>query len=510
MILPVAMLIAWKIWPTPRALLLLLAVGGILSLGLCLYISASKPSTAFFMLPSRAWEMVAGGLVALTARQPPRMAAMRRALELVGLAMISIAILFFGHLVWPDWHALVPVTGTVLVLIAARNNSIFTDWAPLRWIGVRSYSMYLWHWPLVVSLHYIEQQDNAMLSAACITLTFLLGHLSYELVETRMRLPLENMRRSGSSLALLGACLLVVVPGTLIAKMNGFPARVPAEASQMFMAAADHDPLPPDCRAPRHRDQASCSIKDANLRLIVIGDSHAAALLRSVKQALPDSKLKAVAYTMEGCGTMRNLHTRNPSFKCADFIDFALDQEQRAASSVPVLIINRNSLYMEGPNETVTDEDASVPGIFFNTQYATRSAEFYREVRQNMIDTTCTIAAHHPVFLMRPIPEMKVDVPNTLGRAMLIGRAREISVSMDEYQQRHARVWEAQDAARAKCGVTILDPLPYLCRDGHCDAVVAKRSMYFDDDHLSRYGAGHLTPMFSTMFKSTTAQHAAR
>ena len=206
---------------------------------------------------------------------------------------------------------------------------------------------------------------------------------------------------------------------------------------------------------------------------------------------------------------MRNLQTGNPSFKCAEMINFALDQEQRVAPSVPVLIINRNSLYMEGPNETVTDDDKTVPGIFFNKRYATRSPEFYREVRQNMIDTACSIAAHHPVFLMRPIPEMKVDVPNTLGRAMLVGRTREISVSMDEYRQRHARVLEAQDAARAQCGVTILDPLPYLCENGRCDAVVAKRSMYFDDDHLSRYGAGHLVPMFSSIFKSNAAQHAA-
>ena len=253
MILPIAMLVAWKIWPSPRALLLLLGVSGILSLALCLYISGSKPGTAFFLLPCRAWEMVAGGLVALTTVHPPRSATLRIALELFGLLLITVSILTFGHLAWPDWHALVPVAGTVLVLVAARHDSILTNWTPMRWIGERSYSMYLWHWPLVVALHYIEQQNNGTLSAACIALTFLLGHLSYELVETRMRLPLDNMRRNVSSAALLGACLLVVVPGTLIAARHGFPARLPAAANQMFLAAADRDPLPPNCQAPQHR-----------------------------------------------------------------------------------------------------------------------------------------------------------------------------------------------------------------------------------------------------------------
>lgn len=509
MILPVAMLVVWKIWPTPRALLLLLVTGGLLSFGLCLYIAANKPETAFFLLPCRAWEMIAGGLVALTVVQPLRSAVLRQVLELAGLAMISLSILTFGNLAWPDWYALVPVTGTVLVLVAARGNSVWTDWTPLRWVGARSYSMYLWHWPLVVSLHYMEQQDNAMLRAACIGLTFLLGHLSYELVETRIRSPLDSMRRSASSMALLGACLLVVVPGTLVAKMQGFPARLPAAVNQMFMADSDRAPLPPDCSSSQHRDDALCSTNGADLGLVLIGDSHANALLHSVKQSLPDSAHRVLAYTKEGCGTMRDLHSYNPSFKCADFINFVLDHERQLPPSVPVLIINRSSLYTEGPNEE-TDGDTRIPHIFFNKRYATRSAEFYREVQQNMIDTACTIAARRPVFLMRPIPEMRVNVPSTLGRAMLIGREREISVSMDDYKQRHARVWEAQDAARAKCGVTILDPLPYLCQDGRCDAVVDKRPMYFDDDHLSLHGAAHLTPMFSTIFRSAALRHAAR
>ena len=111
--------------------------------------------------------------------------------------------------------------------------------------------------------------------------------------------------------------------------------------------------------------------------------------------------------------------------------------------------------------------------------------------------------------LVRPIQEMKVDVPTTLGRAKLVGREREIFITLDEYRQRHARVIAAQNAARDQCGVKILDPLPYLCHDGRCDALVAERSMYFDDDHLSGYGAAHLTPMFSTIFNPATAQRTA-
>ena len=178
-------------------------------------------------------------------------------------------------------------------------------------------------------------------------------------------------------------------------------------------------------------------------------------------------------------------------------------------AAVPVLIINRGSLYMQGPNEDDVDEDVNVPDIHFGTRYASRSPAFYREVRQNMIDTACTIARQRKVYMMRPIPEMRVDVPSTMGHAMVLGEDRKISMPLGEYRKRHALVWEAQDAARAQCGVTILDPLPYLCGKDRCDALVNQRSMYFDDDHLSRYGAGFLTPMFSTMFEPPRRAAAA-
>lgn len=135
MVLPVAMLAIWKVRPTRRALIVALVLGAALSLGLCLFEARHKPSTAFFLLPFRAWEMIAGGLVALAVQQPPRSTAVRRGLELLGLAMIIWSILTFGHLVWPNWRAVIPVAGTMLVLIAARQSSPLTNWAPLQWTG---------------------------------------------------------------------------------------------------------------------------------------------------------------------------------------------------------------------------------------------------------------------------------------------------------------------------------------------------------------------------------------
>lgn len=501
MLLPVIMLLTWKIRPSPRALLILLVAGGLLSLGLCLYMSAHKPGTAFFLLPFRAWEMIAGGLVALTAARPPASAALRHGLELGGLALISYAILTFGHLVWPSWRALVPVLGTVMVLLAAKENSILTNWTPLRWIGERSYSMYLWHWPLVVGIYYFGDKQNMGLVACCLALTFVLGHLSYTLVETRMRRPLDAAPRGASSAMLAAACVAIVLPGTIIAHMGGVPARLPADAQRMFAVGDEKKDVLPDCRIVERGNDNGCAAGGSRLGVVVLGDSHAMALFSAVKSALPDSGMGAVRWAMAGCPSMLNMHSGSaPSFQCDRFMAWVMKRLETVPASVPVLIINRASLYMQGPNEKDVDEDISVPNVYFNKRYASRTPEFYREVRQNMIDTACTIAKRHKVYMMRPVAEMRVDVPNTIGHAMVLGEARNISMPMDEYSKRHALVREAQDAAHAQCGVTILDPLPYLCGADRCDAVVNQRPLYFDDNHLSRYGASLLTPMFSTIF----------
>ena len=510
MLLPVAMLLTWKIRPSPRALLLLLIAGGLLSLGLCLHMAAAKPATAFFLLPFRAWEMIAGGLVALTSSQPPRSAALRHGLEIGGLALISYSILTFGHLVWPQWRALVPVLGTVMVLLAAKQDSILTNWTPLRWIGERSYSMYLWHWPLVVGIYYFGDKNNLVLTACCVALTFVLGHLSYVLVETRMRRPLDTMLRGAGSLVLAAACAAIVLPGTMIAHMGGVPARLPAEVRQMFAVAKEKEDAFPDCRILEHGNDNGCRAGGSELGVIVLGDSHAAALFDAVKSALPRADMGAERWAMSGCPSMLNIHSgSDPSFHCDRFMAWVMRRVETVPAAVPVLIINRGSLYMQGPNEDDVDEDVNVPDIHFGTRYASRSPAFYREVRQNMIDTACTIARQRKVYMMRPIPEMRVDVPSTMGHAMVLGEDRKISMPLGEYRKRHALVWEAQDAARAQCGVTILDPLPYLCGKDRCDALVNQRSMYFDDDHLSRYGAGFLTPMFSTMFEPPRRAGAA-
>ncbi len=119
---------------------------------------------------------------------------------------------------------------------------------------------------------------------------------------------------------------------------------------------------------------------------------------------------------------------------------------------------------------------------------------------QGIIDTACAFAAHRPVYMLRPIPELKLDVPRMMGRALIRGEQRRISISLDEYDARHKFIVETQNRAAERCGVKLLDPRPYLCSDGRCWGDEDGLPIYFDDDHLNERGGQLLVPLFRQIF----------
>ncbi|USX24351.1 acyltransferase [Oxalobacteraceae bacterium OTU3CINTB1] len=510
MLLPVAMVAAWRIRASRRTLIAVLATGALLSLGMCLYAARHSPGSAFFLLPCRAWEMIAGGLAALAVRQapawpaawpsPPFRPTLPRLLELSGLGLIVLSILGFGHTAWPDWRAAVPVLGAVLVLVAARQDSVLTCSAPMQWIGTRSYSMYLWHWPLAVGLYYLEARNSPAAIGCALLLTALLGHLSYQWIETGLRRPVERLSAAAASLAMACACLAVILPARIISSEHGFAQRLPAAVDAMFQAAGDRLEADPRCQILANGHDRGCGAAGLPVAVIVVGDSHAGALFDAVERALPANAGAAMRWTMEGCPLMRGVRfAASASTDCARFNDWILNQAAKAYPGVPIVIVNRTSYYLEGANED-SDEDPVAPAIYFDQPRSSRSDDHYRQAAQRHVETACALARDRRVFMLRPIPEMGIDVPSASARALLFGARRDISLSVADYQRRHARTLAAQDQAHARCGIVLLDPLPYLCPDGRCDAVRGQHAMYFDDDHLSLHGARTLTPMLAAMF----------
>jgi peptidoglycan/LPS O-acetylase OafA/YrhL len=511
LLLPLLLMAAWKWRPGRRPLTGFMATGLLASLALSVAATPLQPTAAFYLLPTRAWEMLAGGLAYLLAHRLVLSARQRTRLEAAGLVLVIAAIAGFDTASpWPGWRALVPVLGTVFVLLAARADSPWTGQRLAQWLGTRSYSLYLWHWPVVVAMNYfLEVQASATAIAAGLALTLVLGDASYRLVETRARVHLSRMQRGWGTAALLATMGAVAAPGIGIRVNDGVAGRFSPSIEAMSAEATNINPRRGGCHVDKGGVASpSCIYGGQHLKAILIGDSHADAVVTGLAAAAPGANDGVMQWTYGGCPTLSGVSAA-PGFKqaqatqgyaCNQFIDWVFRQLHAIPKNIPVVVLNRLTFYALGENETPAP---GVPMVFFSRMHASANSQFLHEFAAKVTDTACQLAQDRTVYLVRPLPEMRLNVPDTMARAMLLGQDnRDISISLQEYHQRHALVWRAQDAARERCGVNILNPLAHLCPDDRCQGARDGRPVYFDDDHLSEYGNKLLVPMFAEIFQA--------
>ena len=465
-------------------------------------VSDWAPTSAFYSLTSRAWEMLAGALVFLISDSVRPSESWAKKAELLGFALIIFAIVAFdANTPWPGAWAAVPVFGAVLVLWAARQRSIWTALPIAQWFGKTSYSLYLWHWPIVVALVYLGEKANFWAMACGIGASVFLGWVSWRWIEETTR----NLQWPASKWLLSFVIALGSVAGATISiySYKGFESRLPQVLVDLTRGAQDKNPRLEEC-FKGNLPQPHCTYGGQVLGAMVIGDSHAASIVRTVEQSLPKKSLHVLDWSLASCPTILGLHGVTEYRACPEFVPDALRQSAVLPSSAPLIVINRLSVYPFGQHNEA--QEKFLPYYFGREPIRSidRDAAYLQQFRQAFIETTCAFARTRSVYLVRPIPEMPVDVPrssNAIGGRFLWGETvPDVSISLHDYHQRHAYAWEAQDAAAKQCGVKILDPLPYLCWNGRCHGIKNGKALYYDDDHLSETGARLLLPMFRSVF----------
>lgn len=508
LLLPLA---AWAVWrwrPGRPAQLGLILVAGFLSLALCVIATPFKPIASFYFLPTRAWEMLAGGAVFMLSGRWPLSARQRQAIETLGLALIVTAIAAFDVAsAWPGWRAAVPVAATVMVLWA-QSRSPWTGNAAAQWLGDRSYSLYLWHWPVVVALAYLELQHSALAIVAALALTLALGHLSYHQVEVRARRWLAQARPHQGLAGLIAAVVLVAGTGELARRLDGIGGRFASEVDIAANEERNINPRRGECLVQSGARSPQCLYGGPQLAVIALGDSHVNALVTGLAAALPGPGMGAMELSYRACPYlpgMQHLPAKRvqfgDSYQCTEFTDAArahIATLPGGPDGVPVVMMARYARAAFSSNDG--DAIDGMPEVYFSKIHATPTPEFLAEFSQHFVNGVCAMSAQRPVYLLRPIPEMRVNVPQRLARKMAFGAGREVTIPIDSYWRRNRWVWDMQDAARDRCGARILDPLPLLCRDGRCFGSQEGRPLYSDHGHLSEWGNKLLQPMFAQVF----------
>ncbi|MFY9747552.1 MAG: acyltransferase family protein [Acidobacteriaceae bacterium] len=220
---PLLVGIAWRRW----GLLWLTAVLGTASFLLNLFLTHSSPESAYFLPFSRFWELMIGGALAYWLLHRNRRVAVAPHLQsILGILLVAAGLVFItASSPFPGWRALFPTVGAFLLISAGPQafvNRFFLSNPWMVGIGLISYPLYLWHWPLFSYLDLMEGGTTSTARLLCaIALAFLLAWLTYRFVEK----PLRHRRNVAVPIALLSALLLVGCSGPVIWKLHGLPSR---------------------------------------------------------------------------------------------------------------------------------------------------------------------------------------------------------------------------------------------------------------------------------------------
>ena len=253
----------------------LVAAVWLLSLAWSVHDTATSPAAAYFSTPARAWELATGALLALGAPTVRRLPAMARPLlSAIGLSAICLAAVAFDPKTpFPGWAALLPVLGTAAVLAAGVERddvgvSRLLGWRPVTWVGDVSYSLYLWHWPvLLLGRHSVADWPAWSGSLALVAVSVALAAVSYHVVETPFR------RRRFWSPTWRGLVLWPVALGLAFSAVQVARSHEHDVLAARADAAARFDPdtVPAALRTERTGDQIHDEIADSLDRAAVGG-----------------------------------------------------------------------------------------------------------------------------------------------------------------------------------------------------------------------------------------------
>lgn len=508
---------AWFFGRRGRALsIALFAAGGVASLVYAHWQSQASPIEAYFLSPSRFWELAAGVLLfQITQQSTPvqRSGQWRGLLGFLSLLLLFGALVFSSPARFPFPGALPAVLGTLGVIFCLHRHDNLTrlhtvlGHPVLVAIGRMSYSLYLWHWAVFVLFRWTVGLDTFLLRAVAVLLTFALTYISYTFIENPVRHARALRRVPNIIMVILGAGF-IGGGWWLAAKIAvNQPAISLSTVTQhhydWYPDGPSTDPAHPGCVADPeyHNVEGTLQLvfkphgcqpeRPINPRTIyVIGDSHAMAYERMFKQYALRNSTVIVVYNNGGCPYVSLQPWRefeNPV--CPRFQEITLrDLRSRIKPGdvlfLPSLRLTRFSDQWTGSNETVADREMLGAKGYARRKRAVKVAA--NELKE-FADRGVSIVFEGPKPIFKSPPFRCADWFNQNNPICAPG----FDVSQETLNRfRQPVLRSLMDITQQLPHASLWDPFPVLCQENDCHAFKNGVPLFLDGDHLS--GAGNL------------------
>lgn len=455
-----------------------------------------SPNAAYYLLPTRAWELMLGGvayLYPLTLKEDNK-----KLVEWLGLFLVVGSYIFISkNNLWPGYLAMLPVFGAFLIIQAQRNDSLIAKNFIFQKIGASSYSLYLWHWPLVVAINYFSLNDFYIYPG--IILSVILGILSYKYIEQiKFKNNFSNLTSYLKCKPLL-IFLIIAVAGGLVSKKDGF---IDHYSDDIVIAAKEENNGNPFCKGIYN---GPCFIGNKeNIKAIIVGDSHAQSLATALIDDQKNNGVILLKSGKGGCPFVLNLRRVGAKKRCYNSNISRMEYLDLNYPGVPVFWIARTGFYLYGHSnpEKVDDIRDSQPLVYFSEQYEKANEILYDEFKVNLNTTIKQVVVKHPMFIVLPVPEMRITVPKVMARNLILNNLdNDLSLNEALYFERNKHIIKIMNDVSIANSLQILDPIPYLCNNGRCLAQIGGRPLYMDGNHLSEFGNQLLKPMFRSVLE---------
>ncbi|RCS43920.1 acyltransferase [Bremerella cremea] len=498
-----------------RTTFVLLALLALASFALSVWGMTKSPTLTFFLLPTRMWELLAGGLLAFTPLPQRWPSVVREMLAWTGMvAILGSGWFYHPSMVFPGTAALVPVLGAVLVILACGSQrptslSQTLSHRSFVFVGLTSYSLYLWHWPILAFMHYLVGAELTWFQTLlAVAGSFAAGVLSWRFVETPFRRNFTQTHVSKTAGTALAASLVMGCLALVVVQTQGLPQRLPPQIREMIPLVMGFEKYIAETEQLKQNQPylvETAAPRNDRCDLILLGDSHGMMVAPLLEQLSQQYQLNTEFVVKAGVAPLQGV------WKAVDSgreglawgnaaLDYVVSRKPKN-----VILAGRWSAYIDGPPEATLARYQHILVDEANPTVQGKSALPVFEAA--MIRTVAALEnAGCQVWIMKQPPEQKLNPHVEIPRACFIGYPIPSGVSWAEHQQRQATANNIIDRlAAASSQIQVLDPAGH-CFDAANRSIIGspEGSFYRDGNHISRLGAQNLIrpamlPIFEQM-----------
>lgn len=432
---PVLLLLCFRFFR--RHIVLILVACALVSLAAAALLVQSKSVGVFFLLPFRAWELLVGALLALNVVPALRSRAMREVVAGTGLlAIVAACFLYDSKTTFPGLAALAPVLGAAAIMHAGASGPSLVgrllQWRPVVYIGLISYSLYLWHWPLIVLTRYAMGMEPLTPYIPVLLLASLvLGSLSYHFIEQPFRRGVLVTRRFVFSTS--AACSAVVALASAIGLMQGgFDARF---APAVVKIDQTRSPQIPFVNCSDKPIDSACIFgpSEGKPTMLLWGDSHLLAWAPALNEIMVSQETRAVFANSSACPPILGVDNAVKAICPAQ--NLATKNYLLAHPEIKTVVMSAywSTYFREGGPLTAQAGNPPAKGIDASKNALVSTIQWLRDNGRQVV-------------LIGPVPVYEKSVPLALALEKATGRMF-MYFSMDQQREKNAPFFEVVDRA---------------------------------------------------------------